>query len=1634
MAVSVGSVSVDVVPDARGWTNRLRSQIEGESSSLGEEIGRKISEGIARAIADSVRDGIDDGVRRAHPEGEAGRKGRSAGGAFAREFKAEVEKAIQSLPDIELNADSTQAQRDIAFLRGELVSLADKKIGVDISGADALAQIQAIKALLASIQDENVQIDFDVDSATRALGQLQAKIADQVGGSFDRSLREKLRAAVSNLPDIHINADASAAQARIDALRTELLAFSDATNIDLNINSAEALAEVQRLRAEFGLFVADTNNDIKLRLDAAAAIAQLESIIKMAEGLDVQVGVEVRNPGAFITKVRAALDAAQAALPDIRIDADSSAVDRTVASIRAEITTLRGDIELGMDVGVVNTKLAALKTRLNTLRDEHINIQVDVDAAAALAALATLEAAAAAAGTSGATHFGHMQVILVAVLALFPLIAGAVVALAGAFALIVTPVAAIAAGLDGIKAAAAPLIDDLNRLKSAVSDVFAGGLGPAIAAISAAFPTLQAGVIGAAQALATMANEVTRVSLSGANLKIIADSFRLINETIALGAPALASLSENIIKLTNIGAQGMQLFAVQMRAVGDTWRDVIASLESTGVGVKSVEALFSILASLLNLLAPLTELGATMLAAFGPTLSGAIDVVTIAIQALNAVMGIFPSSIQGVVTALALVLGSMALLGKFPASIAASFTAMGAAFTGMSANALVAGGAIRAFGTALLSLILNPVVLAIVGITVGLAALSNAQANAAAAAAAHAASVSSLSAALQKTGGVVTATTRELIVQSDGFKTAAEGAKAAGIGLATLADAATGNKAALEASKATLQAYIDEHRKFPLVAGQTATAFDNIDAALDQQGIVAANALRALNELDATYTDAVARNKELAAAVRETGVSTVAGVAAGSALKDALKSLGDAMSTTSEKATALYTAILLLTGGTVPVEVAMSQLKGTLREMGDAFTKAKQEAGVFKQGLLDSTGAINTNTGAGAALLDKVVSLGKEMSTAAASAFDQAGGMNNAAVASKAAGDAALLARDGFIQAARHAGLNATAAAELADRYGLIPSLVVTLLRAESTQAQQELLQVQALLRGVPNNVPVNIGVISNDAIAILQRVGFEVKQIPETGEVIITATDKTKDTLDGIIREVNASPAHLPLELNRDGVGPGLAGVHAQVAASAPALLPTDLRRDGIGAAVSAAKAEVAASAPALLPTDLRRDGLGAAVSAAKAEVAAATPAQIPTDLNTTAIPPAAAAARAEVQSIPAKLEFVPGSLEVVQHAINTIRTDVVTPMNFSIGIYDNASEPVNRIIALVVTPQYMPVSAIDQGANAVIDGLRSHAQGTTVMPISAADQGAGGVIDGIKAKAQTLATMPIDANVAAADGKLAGLVGKVTGTTAVMKIDSTVDLASGKLDALKAKVEATIAIMKIDANPDLAVAKLDALKSRIDGTVGTVRVNADVGQAERDISNLARPRTSTLTVNIQTTGSLPNASGNIVPAGFSFFANGGFAKMSAGRAAIVPPNSPRVIGDRSRDNEAYIPINSSPRSRGLLGVTAAMMGFGLMPMAAGGIVAGLDKSIASVLRLANAMDGKQIRTQSTSSFVGPLEGPSAGGGLGSGSTVEQKLDDVVAAVKSIQPGPGSITVEDRSGDPVATGRAVQLALRMAR
>jgi trimeric autotransporter adhesin len=102
---------------------------------------------------------------------------------------------------------------------------------------------------------------------------------------------------------------------------------------------------------------------------------------------------------------------------------------------------------------------------------------------------------------------------------------------------------------------------------------------------------------------------------------------------------------------------------------------------------------------------------------------------------------------------------------------------------------------------------------------------------------------------------------------------------------------------------------------------------------------------------------------------------------------------------------------------------------------------------------------------------------------------------------------------------------------------------------------------------------------------------------------------------------------------------------------------------------------------------------------------------------------------------------------------------------------------------------------------------------------------------------------------------------------------------------------------------------------------------------------TNAQRATSSTHTIHVVVVGGgVPRAFGAVATpraqGGYATaYANGGMRPMSAARAQIVPPRQPRVIGDRMKGDEAFIPINQAPLSKAILNTTAQRMGYNLVP-----------------------------------------------------------------------------------------------------
>ncbi|MFJ4925262.1 hypothetical protein [Streptomyces sp. NPDC088736] len=330
-AISVGSVEVDVIPNASGILGRLQAALVPPATQVGEEIGKIIGRQIVTHLAPAIQDGINAGAKAARPA--ATRQGADTGGAFARSLRAKLTEAFRSMPKLDVKLGDTGVDADLARLRAKLESLAGKTVGIDIDAATARAQAADIEERLRRIGAAHPNVAVRADTA-RAIAQLQALQAqiDEVSADplrirmeTDGQLGTRLRAAVAqaeaSLPNVNIGADTTPAEVEIARLRAQLTSLRD-VRVGVDIDAGAALARVTEIQARLARLSAQ-NANVGVRVDAGAAAAQLAAFqaqVNRLDGQNARVGVDTTSAvSGMQVLVAAALAFGPAILPVLPI-------------------------------------------------------------------------------------------------------------------------------------------------------------------------------------------------------------------------------------------------------------------------------------------------------------------------------------------------------------------------------------------------------------------------------------------------------------------------------------------------------------------------------------------------------------------------------------------------------------------------------------------------------------------------------------------------------------------------------------------------------------------------------------------------------------------------------------------------------------------------------------------------------------------------------------------------------------------------------------------------------------------------------------------------------------------------------------------------------------------------------------------------------------------------------------------------------------------------------------------------------------------------------------------------------------------------------------------------------------------
>jgi phage-related protein len=196
-AISVGSVEVDVVPNARNIRQRMQQQILPAADEVGEELGRVLGRYVTSHLARAVVQGVTNGGRQA--QAPAARQGEATGSTFARSLKSRLEAAMASLPEIRLRADSSEAERELHQIRAQMQALRDARIGIDVDTATATAAMAQLQARLdrLSASDADVQVRVDAAAASAQLAAFNAQVNRLDGRTANVDV--DTRSAASNL-------------------------------------------------------------------------------------------------------------------------------------------------------------------------------------------------------------------------------------------------------------------------------------------------------------------------------------------------------------------------------------------------------------------------------------------------------------------------------------------------------------------------------------------------------------------------------------------------------------------------------------------------------------------------------------------------------------------------------------------------------------------------------------------------------------------------------------------------------------------------------------------------------------------------------------------------------------------------------------------------------------------------------------------------------------------------------------------------------------------------------------------------------------------------------------------------------------------------------------------------------------------------------------------------------------------------------------------------------------------------------------------------------------------------------------------------------------------------------------------
>lgn len=544
--------------------------------------------------------------------------------------------------------------------------------------------------------------------------------------------------------------------------------------------------------------------------------------------------------------------------------------------------------------------------------------------------------------------------------------------------------------------------------------------------------TAMPGLVTAAKAASQASNGVADALESSG--RAVSNFFTESSQGAAAGGDAFRAFGTVVERL---GSFAGRILAELANSSGTVWAPMISAVDSTATAVET----------LAHTALPSLASGASM------AFSGLSLLMQLATALLNALGPMVPVIMQ---VASALKLIDMVSFGQVGKSWGAFKSAVG---EGEGLFGKIAAGAGALTGT------LGPVGLAAGVVTVGLSELSYEQGVAAQAAELHTKRVDTLTDALHKSKGAIDSDVRSAAVQALGMmqlnqayldgekvkKNVLQGASELGIQQDLLTNAYLGQSGALQSLNGQLDSIMKPYKDYnDMVAHATPE---------EQKRWMAAELLKdTINKQGSEFATAAQKAADLSAAEGQAS-------GAASILADDFAALANKASTAQQKTDALMHILDTLAGRKPDVEAATEAWEKFM----DAFDKKDMNfqdkgngAKKYVQTLIDTSGQIKLTTDDGRKLYDTVREGEKDFQQTATAMHDSGASADDTRAKLNTM-------RDAFVKNAEQMGFNSTQANQLADKYGLIPDSVTTLVYSNVSPEIQKVLDLGGTIKSLPN-------------------------------------------------------------------------------------------------------------------------------------------------------------------------------------------------------------------------------------------------------------------------------------------------------------------------------------------------------------------------------------------------------------------------------------------------------------------------------------------------------------------------------------------------------------------------------------